>query len=106
MTNIRPCPFCGGEVKLHELDMVNSEIVCENTDCLMQPATYVDDINTVIKAWNNRFTETKIKEIHQILAPHFEDIANNFNPYNNQGRVSVNVADMRKIEQLLKELLK
>lgn len=62
MTELRPCPFCGGKVKLvTDLTQTKDPVYCfECEDCGV--LVYMDDLNDKdksIKAWNNRVSEAE-----------------------------------------------
>ena len=65
MRDLLPCPFCGGEVKLHptydtDTDKANGYFVmCRNKNCMALPeaAEYPAEVED-IKAWNTRAEQT------------------------------------------------
>ena len=68
MTDLRPCPFCGGEPTLNRCDFCGElvfTIYCDNDDCREVAAT--DDYETEAEAaaaWNRRAVETcEVKQL-------------------------------------------
>lgn len=59
-SDLKPCPFCGGEAIVDDSAGVSRQclgvkIFCGNEDCLVKPHIY-DLYHTAIDAWNNRTT--------------------------------------------------
>ena len=68
MTELKPCPFCGGEARLKTdfrwprygkfagQRVQAFEVVCDNADCIIYNADnkYFLNENRAIKAWNRR----------------------------------------------------
>ena len=62
MSELLPCPFCGGEAKLREYPF-SDHVSCENESCLVRPSVGVEHDNAVhsgaaIEAWNTRHERT------------------------------------------------
>lgn len=55
---LKPCPFCGGEVSVNETEIdgrILYDIRCENYPCPAGPETaFYGDRNKVIELWNTR----------------------------------------------------
>lgn len=59
---LKPCPFCGtensyshGEVRMHESMGKSYYVICENSDCSIQPRTrYYTYAKDCIEVWNKR----------------------------------------------------
>lgn len=55
MSELKPCPFCGGAPDLIHLNAV--WIVCSNPTCFVKPDTRAfdeDEISEAFSAWNTR----------------------------------------------------
>lgn len=68
MSELKPCPFCGGEAKIEsESDqmghlMLTGYIVkCSRCWCAPKPNNYDGNIQNVIDRWNTRHERTCIK---------------------------------------------
>lgn len=55
MIELKPCPFCGGEAKIH-VGYDHSYVRCENQECLVKTRRY-DSIEKATDAWNRRVSE-------------------------------------------------
>ena len=55
MTEIKPCPFCGGEATFIS-DHRGEDIACQNDGCCTNPSTsdFYDTYEEAIEAWNTR----------------------------------------------------
>ena len=79
MKELKKCPFCGGEVKIHS-EQVDARTVLDNFVCGKCCAnTYFDftDREEAIEQWNNRLTEAEIRakaidEFSSLLVARFE----------------------------------
>lgn len=59
MSELKPCPFCGGEVEIeiHEdiARRIKYGVECRNADCDVQPLTaWYADKDECVEAWNRR----------------------------------------------------
>ena len=58
MTDLKPCPFCGGEVHFYGWNDGNDggyDIQCATSDCFMEDgAEYCDSKEYVANLWNKR----------------------------------------------------
>ena len=64
-SDLKPCPFCGGEAIVDDSAGVSRQclelrIFCGNEDCLVKPHIY-HLYHTAIDAWNNRTTLAELK---------------------------------------------
>lgn len=58
MSELLPCPFCGGEARLHD-NIIGFSIFCANDDCDIIAATGTMETKEVaIEAWNTRAERT------------------------------------------------
>lgn len=63
MEQLKPCPFCGGEVTIEtEIQVRNFAdgffVSCRNGDCDVQPQTILMDTEEeAIEAWNRRMND-------------------------------------------------
>ena len=54
MSDLKPCPFCGGEAKMIIAGKFK-KACCANPSCDIRPETGIStDKNAVIEAWNRR----------------------------------------------------
>ncbi len=56
-TELKPCPFCGGEAKLAISNQCMAKaycVVCKDSHCRGSGRKLVRDIETAINAWNRR----------------------------------------------------
>ena len=54
-TELKPCPFCGGEAKHRATDGYHY-VICSNGDCKVMPATArYDSAEEADFAWNERY---------------------------------------------------
>lgn len=56
MSDLKPCPFCGGEASIFE-DSSHStayEVACFNGDCKVEPHVWEETKSVAIDAWNTR----------------------------------------------------
>lgn len=64
MSELKPCPFCGGETELKRYDCGDWQIICYHGDgCIMREDLengYFEDadLQAVIRAWNTRAERT------------------------------------------------
>lgn len=59
MSELKPCPFCGGQGNLCA-DYGRYQISCNNTDCKMNPVTEeFYSAGEAIAVWNSRATPIK-----------------------------------------------
>lgn len=74
MSELKPCPFCGGEVKLvHDADMMHFVIACDNHDwgrpheapdkvaadvLMVSWGDNDEDKRALVEAWNTRWERT------------------------------------------------
>lgn len=66
MSELKPCPFCGGKAKRHTF-MKTTYFAC--TDCGAEPPiARGDSEDDAIKAWNDRPTEQTLRERGDKLA--------------------------------------
>ena len=66
MTDLKKCPFCGGEAKIvRDNSIVNYpqyQVRCKNISCTIRPKTnWGSDRQEIIGHWNNRVTEAEIR---------------------------------------------
>ena len=61
MSELLPCPFCGGESAIESIDYIGGNevnefyISCNNPECGAQPDSIgMDSMDKAIKAWNTR----------------------------------------------------
>ncbi len=66
MTDLRPCPFCGGKAKLHTFKLSikgnHYYVECDNDDCPVCPGTankYTEE--EAITVWNTRYSDKESK---------------------------------------------
>lgn len=60
---LKPCPFCGSKARLLGLANKCYEVECENVECHVDPATWIDgEPDEVIKAWNTRTPDASMLE--------------------------------------------
>ena len=61
MSELKRCPFCGGEAKLTKFKPFNEYeffVECMNVSCAVIPKTWIYKTETeAIVAWNNRVDE-------------------------------------------------
>ena len=67
MSELKRCPFCGGEAKLHKSIFIKYEatVICENCGARTlthSSASYADVKMNAIKAWNTRKPMDRIVE--------------------------------------------
>ena len=55
MTDLKPCPFCGRNVKFEQFGGAGGAIVCIYCDIFV--GTQLGDIENVISVWNKRVSE-------------------------------------------------
>jgi hypothetical protein len=55
MTELRKCPFCGGEAKIGRI-FGHESVYCTKCDACILPSPYdtEDELNKSIEAWNKR----------------------------------------------------
>ena len=55
MTELRRCPFCGGEAKIGMI-FGHKSVYCTKCDACILPSTYADkdELKKSIEAWNRR----------------------------------------------------
>lgn len=63
---LKPCPFCGGEVKLQSDDYA-CQVICDNDDCLVAPFEDFGDNEEAIKAWNTRAIDKENQWLRKAL---------------------------------------
>lgn len=63
MSELKPCPFCGGEARLSQYPFCDI-ILCENEGCFIKPSLSMSHVNAdhsqqhlLIEAWNRRATD-------------------------------------------------
>jgi Lar family restriction alleviation protein len=66
VSELKPCPFCGGEASTEFIDYEGDtwvgkhEVICCNDTCVVQPNTDgFEPEEDAIKAWNTRALEVK-----------------------------------------------
>lgn len=59
MSELKPCPFCGGEAKLRETSRDIFRIECINPFCIAFDLHPFTSKESAIKAWNTRAYEEK-----------------------------------------------
>ena len=58
LTNLKPCPFCGGKAMLNSLYSDFHQVSCSNPLCKVLPQTWCyDTLEEAIEAWNWRYTD-------------------------------------------------
>ncbi|GMO52414.1 MAG: hypothetical protein Pg6C_18050 [Treponemataceae bacterium] len=65
IVELKPCPFCGGEVGLGEIWQASNNnrqfycwrFSCKNETCGIKAGTYIKDKDQAIAAWNRRVAE-------------------------------------------------
>ncbi len=57
---LKPCPFCGGNVKL-EITILDTTIICQKCRLFMVRRSNKEAEAKVKKVWNTRFSEREIK---------------------------------------------
>ena len=63
-TELKPCPFCGGEVTLITTTDMWNYISCKNENCGINPHTHVQsNKQAVIETWNKRAEEAEHEEL-------------------------------------------
>ena len=57
MTDLKPCPFCGGESEIETEECSGYDVVCKTNDCFMDKGGggIFDTEQEAIKAWNTRY---------------------------------------------------
>lgn len=66
MDELKPCPFCGGEAKLHQTTYGNNiaayVVWCGNRNCDVSPTTrYRRFRKEAIEAWNRRAEDEELE---------------------------------------------
>lgn len=65
MSELKPCPFCGGEAELHEYDNQFSEVVyiisCSKCNCKME----LNHESRLVYIWNTR-TQSQCERVKQL----------------------------------------
>lgn len=59
MTNLKPCPFCGGKAKVYQDEANDWRVKCE--DCFADCGSVSRKRELVIKVWNTRY-EHELRE--------------------------------------------
>ena len=59
---LKPCPFCGGEVRIDAIDIDCFMVGCRNKDCIchVTGAAY-DTLWDAVEAWNRRADDARDK---------------------------------------------
>ena len=57
MTDLKPCPFCGGEPRIVHFTQDACYVLCENIDCMAMQKVYGTK-SEAIAAWNARAERT------------------------------------------------
>lgn len=57
-SELKPCPFCGGEVTFHDMiGDLGTYIRCKNEDCILNEIQLFNVMeDEAIIMWNNRYT--------------------------------------------------
>lgn len=62
MTEIKPCPFCGGEAKLQRFGRFYY-ISCENENCeCLVESGYMNTEESAVESWNRRANDDSCKD--------------------------------------------
>jgi hypothetical protein len=54
-TNLKPCPFCGGEAEI-----IRTSVHCNSPTCEAQPFTAGQSVEEAIAAWNRRASDAEL----------------------------------------------
>lgn len=64
MSELKPCPFCGGEAKVYWLDYEEAWFAgCGNNGCHVWPHICHNTEAEAIEAWNRRYEPPKLEPI-------------------------------------------
>lgn len=62
MSELKPCPFCGGEaevIKAHQIFERPYVVICKNTKCRASLGEFSSTREEAIEAWNRRADDGK-----------------------------------------------
>lgn len=57
LTNLKPCPFCGGEAKLEHYENDGYLPMCSVDGCFGMIEIWFETPEEAIEAWNRRYTD-------------------------------------------------
>ena len=60
MSELKPCPFCGGEAELWHNKTWDYVVRCTNKGCAARTRQYHENSNGAVDAWNTRTPEQAI----------------------------------------------
>ena len=80
MSELKPCPFCGGGAVVVQTRYRHGEeyffVKCNNKDCPVIPETYENtEMKDAIEAWNGRAENEELKFTRQFIHEHGLDFA-------------------------------
>ena len=77
MSNLKPCPFCGGEAEvIFDGDGEMSAVAVKCKDCGIRTIHYLDDTRKAIVAWNRR-TERIARVVHSDVFGDWKNMCGN-----------------------------
>lgn len=86
MSELKRCPFCGGEAKLMRFPKCERKyvVICENEQCMASVGNYSQSKEKAIEAWNTRKPMERIVEQLEECYERYEDLEYNEHLENGQ----------------------